>query len=111
VSQRRGTLRVRPLAASRVAVEIATASVASGHKDRDAMLRSAVFFDVATWPRATFTSEHLMSRGGDRNEAHGRLTLRDVTRDVVLPFQLKIENSAGRRAARASGALAISRLY
>ena len=98
------------LAASRVVVEIATASVKTGHKDRDATLRSAAFFDVTTWPRATFTSEHLVPQGGDRYEAHGRLTIRDVSRDVVLPFQLTIEQNAGRRAARATGELTISRL-
>jgi polyisoprenoid-binding protein YceI len=98
------------LAGSRLVVEIATASVATGHKDRDATLRSAAFFDVATWPSATFTSDRLVSRGGDRYEAHGRLTIRDISRDVVLPFQLQIEANAGRRAARATGELTISRL-
>jgi polyisoprenoid-binding protein YceI len=98
------------LAASRVVVEIATASVATGHKDRDATLRSAAFFDVATWPSATFTSEHLVHNGGDRYEAHGRLTIRDVTRDVVLPFQLAIADNGARRIAHASGELTISRL-
>jgi polyisoprenoid-binding protein YceI len=98
------------LAASRVVVEIATASVATGHKDRDATLRSAAFFDVATWPSATFTSEHLVHNGGDRYEAHGRLTIRDVTRDVVLPFQLAIADNGARRIAHASGELTIARL-
>jgi polyisoprenoid-binding protein YceI len=98
------------LAASRVAVEIATASVKTGHKDRDATLRSAAFFDVATWPSATFTSEHLVHQGGDRYEAHGRLTIRDVSRDVILPFQLAIAEDAGRRVAQATGELTISRL-
>jgi polyisoprenoid-binding protein YceI len=98
------------LAASRVAVAIATASVATGHKDRDTALRSSAFLDVATWPSAEFVSAELVHRGGDRYEAHGRLTIRDVTRDVVLPFELTIGESGGRRLANAKGELTISRL-
>jgi polyisoprenoid-binding protein YceI len=98
------------LAASRVAVGIDTASVATGHKDRDTALRSSSFFDVARWPSATFVSERLSHQGGDRYEAHGRLTIRDVTREVILPFQLSIQEDGGERRADAHGELTISRL-
>jgi polyisoprenoid-binding protein YceI len=98
------------LAASRVAAKIDAASITTGHKDRDTALRSPSFFDVDTWPSATFASDRLVHRGGDRYEAQGQLTIRDVTKDVVLPFRLAIEQAAGRRVARASGELTISRL-
>lgn len=98
------------LAASRVAIEIDTASVATGHKDRDTALRSSSFFDIKTWPSAAFVSDHLVHRGGDRYEAHGRLTIRDVTKEVVLPFELSIEEEGTRRLAHARGELTISRL-
>jgi polyisoprenoid-binding protein YceI len=98
------------LGASRVAVEIDTASVATGHKDRDTTLRSSSFFDVKTWPSAAFISDRLVHQGDDRYEAHGQLTIRDVTRDVVLPFELTIDQNGGRRVANASGELTISRL-
>lgn len=98
------------LATSRLAVEIDTASVATGHKDRDTTLRSAAFFDVQTWPRAAFVSDRLVHQGGDRYEARGRLTIRDVTRDVVLPFQLTIGRNGSERLAHATGELTISRL-
>ena len=42
------------LADSRVEVEIDAASITTGHKDRDTTLRSSGFFDVATWPTATW---------------------------------------------------------
>ena len=51
-----------------------------------------------------------MHRGGDRYEAHGQLTIRDVTRDVVLPFELTIEETGGGKVANAVGELTISRL-
>lgn len=98
------------LAASRVKVKIATASVATGHGDRDKTLRSSAFFDVETWPSATFVSDRLVHQEGDRYEAHGRLTIRDVTRDVVLPFELTIEATGGGKLAHAVGELTISRL-
>jgi polyisoprenoid-binding protein YceI len=98
------------LAASRVRVEIATASVKTGHRDRDTTLRSSSFFAVESWPSATFVSDRLVHQGGDRYEAHGRLTIRDVTKDVVLPFELTIEAHGGRKVANATGELTISRL-
>jgi polyisoprenoid-binding protein YceI len=98
------------LGASRLAVEIDTASVLTGHKDRDAALRSSSFFDVKAWPSAVFMSERLTHLGDDRYEAHGQLTIRDVTREVVLPFQLTIDAEGGKRVANASGELTISRL-
>jgi polyisoprenoid-binding protein YceI len=109
------TIAVAPddLAASRVAVVIDTASIATGHKDRDALLRSASFFEVERWPEARFTSGAFAHTDGDRYHAQGVLTMRDVTRDVVLPFELTIgpdPAAADRLQAEASGALTIKRL-
>jgi polyisoprenoid-binding protein YceI len=98
------------LATSRVLIAIDTASVTTGHKDRDTTLRSSAFFDVETWPSAGFVSDRLLHQGGDRYEAHGRLTIRDVAREVVLPFELTIDEDGGRQRARANGELTISRL-
>ena len=101
------------LSNSRVAVEIEVASIATGHKDRDTTLRSSGFFDVAQWPTARFTSEELVHEGGETYAAHGELTIRDVTREVVLPFELTIgadPDAADRLLASAKGELSISRL-
>lgn len=101
------------LAHSRVDVQIDTASITTGHKDRDLTLRSAAFFDVQRWPSARFTSSHLVHKSGDSYEADGQLTIRDTTKDVVLPFELTIgadPAAAGGRLATAAGELRISRL-
>jgi polyisoprenoid-binding protein YceI len=98
---------------SRVAVEIETASITTGHKDRDATLRSSAFFDVAQWPTARFASDELTHESGDTYAAHGRLTIRDVTSEVVLPFELTIgadPDAADRLLATAKGDVTISRL-
>jgi polyisoprenoid-binding protein YceI len=101
------------LADSSIEVVIDVASVASGHKDRDAALRSSSFFEVARWPEARFASREVVHLEGERYEARGELTIRDVTRAVVLPFTLTIgpdPADGGRLRAEAAGDLAIARL-
>jgi len=101
------------LARSLVEVEIDTASIDTGHKDRDTALRSSFFFDVQHWPTARFTSGAFSHLRGDAYEAQGQLTIRDVTKAVVLPFALTIgddPSAPGRLLATAKGELTISRL-
>ena len=103
----------KDLGHSRIDVEIDTASITTGHKDRDTLLRSAAFFDVEKWPTAHFASAKLIHRSGDAYEAHGKLAIRDVTRDVVLPFELTTGDAPaapGKLLAEAKGELTISRL-
>jgi polyisoprenoid-binding protein YceI len=101
------------LADSRIDVVIDTGSIATGHKDRDAALRSASFFEVERWPTARFTSEEIVHEQGDRYLARGQLTIRDVTREVTLPFELTTgpdPDAADRLRAAARGELSIARL-
>ena len=63
-------------------------------------------------PRRASSSTSI-SGSGDRYEARGKLTLRDVTRDAVLPFTLAIVDDPaqpGRQRATARGRLIIKRL-
>lgn len=99
--------------ASRVEVEIELESVDTGHSDRDDTLRSSSLFNVERWPSARFTSDELVEAGEGRYEAHGALSIRDVTRDIVLPFELSIEphpDDPDQELARARGEVTISRL-
>jgi polyisoprenoid-binding protein YceI len=101
------------LAGSRIEVEIDTASIGTGHKDRDTALRSAPLFDVERWPTARFASAKLQHLGGEAYQALGELTIRDVQKDVILPFTLRIGDHPGDPAllqAKAAGELTISRL-
>ena len=52
--------------------------------DRDTHLRSADFFDAARYPSITFKSTKVAKAGKDRLEVTGDLTLRGVTKPVVL---------------------------
>lgn len=72
------------LTQARVAVSIEAASIDTGTPERDQHLRSADFFDAEQFPRLHFTSTRVEKVAGDRVRVHGDLTIRDVTREVVL---------------------------
>ncbi len=86
----RGTVQLdeEDLTHSRVEVSIDAASIETGSADRDAHLRSQDFFDVERFPSLGFRSDRIEALGGDRYRVHGELTIRDVTRDVVLESEL-----------------------
>lgn len=67
-----------------VSVAIDVASIDTHDAKRDEHLRSADFLDAETFPQITFTSTEVRSRGGDKFEIVGDLTIRDITRQVVL---------------------------
>ncbi|NVJ00320.1 YceI family protein [Myxococcus sp. AM009] len=69
---------------SSVAVTIETASIDSGVEQRDNHLRSPDFFDVEKFPRITFKSTKVERASGDGLKVTGNLTIRDITREVVL---------------------------
>jgi polyisoprenoid-binding protein YceI len=69
---------------SSVAVTIDAASIDTTHAMADEHLRGENFLDVATYPTITFRSTSVRHLGGERWEVTGDLTIRDVTREVVL---------------------------
>jgi polyisoprenoid-binding protein YceI len=101
------------LAAAWIAVEIDTASIATGHQDRDTVLRAPDLLAVGQWPSARFASDRIEHLGGDAYQASGQLTIRDAQKDAVLPFTLTIADhpdDPGLLQALARGELTISRL-
>jgi len=69
---------------SRVKAVITAGSLTTGNPDRDAHLKSADFLDIERFPTLTFESTAVRQTGSDRFELAGDLTIRDVTRPVVL---------------------------
>ncbi|MCB0064849.1 MAG: YceI family protein [Caldilineaceae bacterium] len=67
-----------------VAITIDAASVNTRENDRDTHLKSADFLNVEAYPTLTFQSTRVEVTGEDRAKLHGDLTIRDVTRPVVL---------------------------
>jgi len=80
-----------------VSVDIQTASIDTNHERRDTHLRSADFFDAANHPTITFRSTRVVANGRGL-QVHGNLTIRGVTRPVVLQGQmLEVGGAPGRR--------------
>lgn len=69
---------------SAATVAIAAASVETGEPNRDNHLRSADFFDAEHYPMIVFRSKRIEPRGKEEVRVVGDLTVKDVTREVVL---------------------------
>jgi polyisoprenoid-binding protein YceI len=69
---------------ARVTATIDVASIDTNVPDRDAHLRSDDFFNADRFPRITFDSTKLERHGETEFRMTGNLTMRDVTREVVL---------------------------
>ncbi len=78
------TLDFGDLDRSSAEVTIDVASIDTRQEQRDAHLRSPDFFDVEKFPSITFQSTRIEVLGGGRYNVYGDLTIRDVTREVVL---------------------------
>jgi polyisoprenoid-binding protein YceI len=69
---------------STVEVSIPTASVKTVDETLDAHLKNEDFFDVEKYPTLTFKSTNIRSTGGHDYAVTGDLTIRGVTKSVVL---------------------------
>jgi polyisoprenoid-binding protein YceI len=70
-----------------VAVRIDTASLSTGHAERDKHLRSDKFLDVAAFPEARFVSTSYQEGSGGKAELKGDLSLHGVTRPIVIQVE------------------------
>ena len=69
-------------------VQIEVGSVNTQNEKRDGHLRTPDFFDAETYPYMTFKSSEIMKTGDNTFVAKGELTIKDVTREIELPFTL-----------------------
>ena len=81
----KGTITADPESweSAQIDVVINTPSITTNNDRRDADLRSPNFFAVDTFPTITFKSTRI-ERKGDDAKVYGTLTIRGVTKDVVL---------------------------
>jgi polyisoprenoid-binding protein YceI len=70
---------------SKVDFVIQAASIDTAESNRDVHLRSEDFFASETYPTLTFTSTKITPRAADIYDVEGDLTIRGVTKRVVLP--------------------------
>jgi polyisoprenoid-binding protein YceI len=69
---------------SKIHLEIDASSINTGVDKRDEHLRSADFFDVAHFPKIVFDSTRIEKHGADALAVTGNLTIKNVTKPVVL---------------------------
>ena len=84
-----GTIVYDPADVTKSSVEaiIKTASVDTGVNMRDNDLRSPNYFDSSKFPEASFKSKRIEKRG-NQLVAVGDFTLKGVTKEIALPFDL-----------------------
>lgn len=84
-----------------VTASIDAASIDTAQPDRDAHLRSEDFLAAEQYPKLTFRSTRVERVDGERWKVIGDLTVRDVTREVVLDteFEGQIKDVWGKQRA------------
>lgn len=91
-----------------VQVDVQTASANTEVPELDDALKDSDFFDVPHWPKATFTSESMKQTGPGQYAVTGKLTVRDVTREVTVPFSWQPASDG--KSAKLTAKLGIQRL-
>lgn len=70
-----------------------TASASTGNDDRDNHIKSADFFDVATYPQLKFSSTKIEKLDEKNYKLHGDMTIKNITKsfsvDVVFMGKIK----------------------
>ncbi|HUY65599.1 MAG TPA: YceI family protein [Acidimicrobiales bacterium] len=96
---------------SKVSVTIDAGSVDTRDENRDNHLRTADFFDVENHPTWTFVSTAIKPEGPTEFKVEGELTIRGVTRPVVLDATLEgvVNDPMGNHRAGFSASTTINR--
>ncbi|MBS1156393.1 MAG: yceI [Proteobacteria bacterium] len=93
-------------------IEIDAASIHAGGQLFNDTLRSALFFDVSHHPKITFKSSALRFADRQLQKVEGDLTIKGITKPVVLEitqFNCRFMLAYGKRACGANAASKISR--
>lgn len=76
------------LQGSKADFTIAVKSVNTDDSKRDKHLQSGDFFDAKAYPNMTFKSTKIEKKSEKEYLVHGKLTIKDKTKDVVLPMKV-----------------------
>jgi polyisoprenoid-binding protein YceI len=73
---------------SKVEVSVDVGSMVTGLPELDKHLKSKLFFDVDTYPKATFVSDTVDVTSKTTAEVHGMLTLHGISKPITLSVTL-----------------------
>ncbi|WP_084382635.1 YceI family protein [Curvibacter delicatus] len=91
---------------SKIAFTVDTGSATLGVPETDAELPKPTWFNVPKFPQATFQSSSVKGLGAGKFEVAGKLSIKGLSRDVVVPVTLT-QNGA---ATTATGTFSLKRL-
>jgi polyisoprenoid-binding protein YceI len=77
------------LAKSKAEFDIDLSSIDLASDESETEIKSPQWFNTAQFPVAHFASTSIKNLGGDKYEIAGKLTLKGVTKDVIVPIALK----------------------
>lgn len=100
-------LRPGDLARSKADIEVDLGSIDLASDDSEDEVKRPRWFDVVRFPTAKFTSTAIKSLGNDRYEVAGKLSLKGITKDIVVPLALR-KDPAGNSVAQ--GEFMVNRL-
>lgn len=76
------------LKGSKANFTIAVNSISTDDNKRDTHLQSGDFFDEESYPKMTFKSTKFEKKSDNEYLIHGKLTIKDKTKDVALPMKI-----------------------
>jgi polyisoprenoid-binding protein YceI len=86
-------LRPADPARSKADIEVDLGSIDLASDDSEDEVKRPRWFDVVKFPVAKFTSTGIKSLGSDKYEIAGKLSMKGITKDIVVPLALRKDAS------------------
>lgn len=83
------------LAKAQARIDIDLASIDTGSNDGNVEVVGKKWFNVQTYPTASFVSTGIKSLGGNRYQALGKLSIKGRTQDVATPVTFQSDGKRG----------------
>jgi polyisoprenoid-binding protein YceI len=81
------------LSLTRIEAELNAISINTGINGRDNHLKKQEFFNVAKFPQVLFTLTSLKKLNTGDYMLYGKLTIKDVTKEVSMPMKVNVNNN------------------
>ena len=98
------------LDASKVTFTVDIASTTIGDPATDAELPKSTWFNTSKFPQAIFVSSSIKALGAGKYEAAGKLSVKGIAQDVVVPITMTQTGAGAAAVTTAMGSFAIKRL-
>ena len=98
------------LDASKVTFTVDFASTTIGDPATDAELPKSTWFNTSKFPQAIFVSSSIKALGAGKYEATGKLSVKGIAQDVVVPITMTQTGAGAAAVTTAIGSFAIKRL-